>query len=177
MKRQIESKLEKVGNYMVLTEEYDKHGLFFQFPIKKVNHDADNWDYDKPITFSAYDFAKRCEKSKVYRFLQIILGNKTQVENIKSWLEEMDFGGCTLNTLVSPIIFKRRFRELTATAIEQNSPIKKIHSIGYEAQLNDCNGACEKEITTITGLSTKRLTYKERFHYTYKHIVESELLI
>lgn len=176
MKKQIESNVTKVGNYMITTEEYDKYGLFFQFPVKKVNHDADNWDYEKPITFSAHEFSIRCKKSKAYRLLQLLLGNKEQMENIDIWMDDYDFAGCTLNTLVSPIIFKRRYRELTAMALDKNLPIKKIHSIGYEAQLNDCCGACEKEKTTVVGPKHKRFTYKDYFHYTYKHIVEKELL-
>ena len=176
MKKLIEYKHENKNGYHFITEEFEKTGIFFQPVIQPIEHTTGLYD-PEGYPFSAYDFADNCKKSKLYRMIQIILGNKKQVDSIEEYINDFDFAGVVLNTIVPPIYFKRTYRKLTAIAKDPAAEIEKIISVGYESPYNNCSGSCFKERTTIkTKHGTRRLTKKESFHYTYKHVVERELV-
>ena len=176
MKKLIEYKHENSNGYHFIIEEFEKTGIFFQPVIQPIEHTTGYYD-PEGYPFSAYDFADNCKKSKLYRMLQIILGNKKQVENIENYIDDFDFAGVELNTIVSPIYYKRTYRKLTAFAKDPSAEIEKIISIGYESPYNNCSGSCFKETTFIeTKHGIRMLTKRNSFHYTYKHVVERELI-
>jgi hypothetical protein len=161
------------NNHLITTEEGSKFGIFFRSPIQKVSYDAYYADYSKT---SAWTYKSKI-KNPIRRLYEIIIGNKSIVDHIEEWSQSIDWGGFTANKLMSPIYFKREYRYLKAESGDPNDLIQKIVSYGYEGPYNYCSGACHIERTKITLKNGKRvrLKVKDRYKYTYVHIIEEML--
>ena len=154
--------------YVIRSEEGEEKGLFWRNPLQKVVYDA----YYPEAMFSAWGYLDKIKKP-LYRFFQIVLGNKEVLKNIEEWSKSCDWGGFNANILCSPIYFKRNYRKLTAISCE-NSHIVEIHSYGYESEFNDCSGACSKEHTVFILSNGKKMKSNatELYNFTYEHIVK-----
>ncbi len=176
MKTVYEFNVTEAGGYKFYQEEFQKTGIFFQSPIQKIDWRT-AWDCTDNYPFVAEDFVDRCKKSRLFRWMNIILGNKNQVEKMANWLEDWNFAAATLTTIVCPIYFKRTYRTLKAYATDSAAEIQQIHSVGYESPYNYCSGACYKESTwMVTKHTLKHFVNRKNFHYTYKHVILNDVL-
>lgn len=98
--------------YVIRSEEGEEKGLFWRNPLQKVGYDA----YYPEAMFSAWDYLDKIKKP-LYRFFQIVLGNRKVLKNIEEWSNSCDWGGFNANILCSPIYFKRNYRKLTAILV------------------------------------------------------------
>lgn len=165
----METNIISYKGYTIYTEEGTEKGIFFRWPIQKVNFDA----YYGHAKFSAGKFAHNI-KNPIRKIYEIMIGNGKAVKNIEKWLCELDFGGFSGNIVCSPIYFKREYRKLSAISNNGNTNFKSIESYGYESTFNECAGACalEKTIFKITNGKTIRSKRKTSYYYTYAHVIE-----
>lgn len=158
------------GNYVIQTQEGVEHGIFFRSPIQEVFFDPydlnDNNKYTKNYL--------RNIKNPIRRFYEILIGNKDVVNNIETWCGQIGFMGCQIKIFCAPIYFKREYRKLTALSTSASDNISSIISYGYESEYNWCSGDCAIEKTIIKLKTGRKLWIKrtERYHYTYRHIIE-----
>ena len=158
------------NDYLITEEQGTQFGIFFRSPIKKIYFNA---YYCNNPTISAYVYKDRLKKS-IHRLYEIIIGNKDIVDNIEEWSQNNNWAGFYANTLISPIYFSRNYRRLKTVSSNPNNTIRKVVSYGYEGPYNYCFGACHIERTRIILKNGKRirLKVKDRFRYTYTHIIE-----
>ena len=169
------------SKYVITTDEGKEYGIFFRSPIMKYELDA---YYLEDEDRNAYYYLDRINNKKRYKILQIILGNKSMVNNINTWAASDDWAGCVINKLTSPIYFSRNYNELTLRPYGANCPlvggITFIHSKGYHYNNTFCAGHCIKE-TTIIKIKTKGIDDTEKiikrkcYHFTYSHIIKEFL--
>ena len=154
--------------FVISTEEGEEKGIFFRNPLQKADFDA---YYDRPI-FSAWKYLNDI-KNPIRRLYEILIGNGNIVKNIKSWSEDMNWGGFNGNILCFPIYFKREYRKLTAHCCASGN-IAKIESYGYESEFNSCGGDChiEKTVIHLSNGKSIRIKRKEQYHFTYEYIVK-----
>ena len=164
----MENRIVDYKGFVITTEEGTEKGIFFRSPLQQVHFDA----YGHNAMFPAYKYAQDIQ-NPIRRLYEILIGNGDIVKNIDSWLQELDFGGCTGNILCFPIYFKREYRKLTAYSCD-SSNIKEIKSYGYESEFCECAGECYSEKTVIrlkTGKNIK-IKRKDTFYFTYIHIIK-----
>lgn len=156
--------------YTIYTEEGTEKGIFFRWPIQKVDFDA----YYGHAKFSVGKFARNI-KNPIRRLYEIMIGNGNAVKNIDNWLCDLDFGGFLGNIMCSPIYFKREYRKLSATPNSENANFKSIESYGYEGPFNECGGVCalEKTIFKIANGKTIKSKRKTSYYYTYAHVIKN----
>lgn len=157
-------------DYTIMTINTTEKGIFFRSPIQAIDKDT----YAEDEFYSAWAYREQLKASKFKRFYEKLIGNKKVVDNIEKWSESMDWGGCRVNILASPIYFKRKMRKLIAICTNPDCNIQKIESYGYESQWNYCGGACvvEKTIITLKNGKKMRVTRNDYYHFTYEHIIE-----
>jgi len=158
-------------NFVIKVEEGIEKGLFFRSPVQKV--DFGTWDEDQ---FNAYTYLSKI-KNPLFRFKEILKGNRNIIANIERWAENDDDGswaGFKANVLCFPVYFSRAFRRLEAISQLPDTNIQEIKSYGYESQYNKCGGSCAIEKTVFKLKNGKRINVNvsESFKYTYKHKVE-----
>lgn len=160
-------------DYTITTVDTTEKGIFFRSPIQAMDKDV----YAENEFYSAWAYLNQLRASKFKRFYEKFLGNKKVVDNIEEWSENMDWGGCKVNILASPIYFNRKMRKLTAICTNPNCNIQKIESYGYESQWEVCSGACviERTVITLKGGSKIHVKHRDYYHFTYEHIVKDIL--
>lgn len=154
--------------YVINVEEGTEKGIFFRNPLQNVFFDA---YYDESI-LSAWDYLNDI-KNPIRRLYEILIGNGNIVKNIKSWSDDMSWGGFTGHILCTPIYFSRKYRKLSAYSCYSGN-IAKIHSYGYESEFNCCSGNChmEKTVIHLSNGESIRIKRNEQYHFTYMHIVK-----
>lgn len=157
-------------DYVITTSDNMVKGIFFRSPIQPIDKDT----YAEDEFHSAWVYLNKLKENRFRRFWEKLLGNKKVVNNIEKWSESMDWGGCRVNILASPIYFYRQQRKLEAICTNPDCNIQKIESYGYESQWNYCGGACVVEKTVITLKNGKKMhiTRNDYYHFTYEHIIE-----
>lgn len=160
------------NDYAIFTEEGEKKGIFFRSPIQKIDFVA----YSDNAVYSAWTYLYNL-KNPVRKFFEILKGNSYIIKHIEEWSNELNWGGFEANILCFPIYFKRTYRKLHAIGSNPNNDIQEITSYGYESQYEVCAGDCVKETTYVKlkGGKTKKVVTKEKYHFTYKHIIEKIL--
>lgn len=158
----------KYKGYVITTEEGEEKGIFFRNPLQKAFFDA---YYDDPV-LSAWKYLNDI-KNPIKRLYEILIGNGNIVKNIKSWSEDIDWGGFSAHILCFPIYFKREYRKLIAHCCDSDNIIK-IESYGYESEFNICSGDChvEKTVIHLNNGKSIRIKRKEQYYFTYSHIVK-----
>lgn len=158
-------------DYTITTSDILKKGIFFRNPVQPITKDT----YAEDEFYSAWAYLNKLRGSKVFRIVNILLGNKRVVDNIEEWSKHDNWGGCTVNILASPIYFSRQERTLTAICLNPDCNIQKIESHGYESQYNIINGNCDIEKTTITLKNGKKLhmTRHDTYHFTYEYTISN----
>lgn len=168
------SSIHVCGDYNIIEDEGVEKGIFFRNPIQKVTFET--YDYD--TRFSAFEYLNNIRKNPIKRLYEIIIGNLNIIKNIEKWSEEYDWAGFTANILCFPIYFKRKYRVLEAISMNNNKNIQSIRSYGYESEFCNVAGNCVKEVTCLTFKNKKqqKIIKKDRYYYTYLHIIKDELL-
>jgi len=166
-----ENVVKNYKNFVIKAEEGIEKGLFFRSPVQKV--DFGTWDEDQ---FNAYTYLSKI-KNPLFRFKEILKGNRNIIANIEGWAENDDDGswaGFKANILCLPIYFSRVFRRLEAISQSLETNIQEIKSYGYESQFNKCGGCCviEKTVFKLKNGKKIKVNKPESFNYTYGHKVE-----
>ena len=165
-----ENVVKNYKNFVIKSEEGIEKGLFFRSPIQKV--DFGTWDEDK---FNAYTYLSKI-KNPLFKFMEILKGNRNIVDNIEGWAEEDngDWAGFKANVLCLPIYFSRVFRRLEAISQTLDTNIQIIKSYGYESQFNKCGGSCVIEKTVFKLKNGKKIKVSKpgNFKYTYEFKIE-----
>lgn len=168
----METVVKNHNSYVIHTEEGVERGLFFRSPIQKVEYT----DYCVDGSQSAWAFLDRL-KSPLRRLVERIIGNGKIVKHGKEWAGQYNFGCFLANKLCFPVYFKRVYRSLVALSQNPDDNIQEVRAKGYESEYNVCSGCCVIERTTIRTKSGKKIkaVIREKYHYTYRHIVEKML--
>ena len=175
-KKVIEQRVVNEHGFVFETTETEHKGIFFRSPIQMIDFENDYFS-DNPR--SAGELNHKLKNNALYRWFNILMGNKNIVKNLNKWIDEMDFAGVNKRCLVLPIYFKRLERSLKATNVSNSeSDINEVISKGFESPYEIVAGCCKIERTKFTyknGKSSK-VNHKEQYHYTYQHVIEEEIL-
>ena len=166
-----ENVVKNYKKFVIKSEEGIEKGLFFRNPIQKVGFGT--WDEDQ---FNAYTYLSKI-KNPLFRFKEILKGNRNIIINIERWAENDDDGswaGFRANVLCLPVYFSRVFRSLEAISQSSDTNIQEIRSYGYESQFNKCGGSCviEKTLFKLKNGKNIKVSKPESFKYTYGHTIE-----
>jgi hypothetical protein len=154
---------EKLKDFVIITIEKIKYGIFFRLPIQQVTY---NWD----------TYGEEGGDPIIPRFPHILL-NLFSIKRARKHSLNMDACGFRFFEFASPIYFTRKYKSLIC--LSTNS-ILSIFSSGYEGYKNTVGGSCESEKTVIKYLENKKVrTIKLRntksYNYTYEQVIK-ELL-
>ena len=153
---------EKLKDFVIITIEKIKYGIFFRLPIQKVEYHWETYGEDSdPI---------------IPKFPHILL-NLFSIKKARKHSLNMDACGFSFFEFASPVYFSRKCKSLICLNAHS---IISINSSGYEGYKNICGGACELEKTVIKYLENKKVcTIKLRntksYNYTYEYVIK-ELL-
>lgn len=156
------------------TEEGIERGIFFRNPIQRIDFSADmdiSEDWNKIDAYAYIDKLKNPFKA----FVEILIGNKHVVDHVKEWADDWNFAGFSANVVLSPIYFKRNYRELRMDATSKDAPVQRVRSYGFEKPYNFCGGACSVEKTKVWIGETRipqSMKANEQYNYTYMHIIK-----
>lgn len=149
-------------NFPIVTAETEKLGVFFRSPVFKRYFEL--WD-GKP-EFSAQS-AK--ERKGFWGVVHWLLNSKKSIDSKIEFSNETDAAGYRLNSVRSPIYFKRVERTL-----KYCGDVVSIDAKGYNFVDERVGGNCEKEFTIIK-VNGKIVFHgrsdKNGYNLTYEHVV------
>lgn len=174
-KRYIEFRNEKIGNHSITFGSGIEKGIFFRHFLRRETFST--YDYE---TSCPQQYYEKCKSNLVKRLIEYLKGNYTIINRvIPRSMEERDYDwGVYVNCFISPVYFKREFRELICEAGDYNASVQKIVSYGYNDIDEEVGGNCRFEKTSITLKNGKKIksVADESYHYTYFHIIRDNVL-
>lgn len=153
-------------NFPVVTAKTEKRGVFFRSPVFKRYFDL--WDGEPEFSAQA---AK--EHKGFWGRVHWILNSNKSIDNKIEFSKEDNAAGNSLNSVRSPIYFKRVERTL-----KYSGGVVSIDAKGFNFIDERVGGNCEKEITTIK--VNGKIVFCGRtdingYNMTFAHVVEGKI--
>jgi len=153
-------------NFPIVTAKAEKRGIFFRNPVFKRYFEL--WDGE--LEFSA-QAAK--ERKGFWGMVHWILNSNKSIESKIEFSKEDDAAGYSLNSVRSPIYFKRVERTLKYTG-----DVISIDSKGFNFIDERVGGNCEKEVSVIKvngAVVFSGRTDVNGYSMTFAHVAEEKI--
>ena len=173
-------KVKVINNFDLIIKEGFQTGIYFRSPLCEVDI-----SYFDPDTKDPTLYLKECNISLYKRLIEYIKGNYHIINKVLprylADINDIDVSarGVGVNIFISPIYFKREFRELICeTKTPKLSNIQSIYSFGYK-YFDDISGTNDysKETTYFSFINYMNdyKTTNNEFQWTYEFIIENLL--